>query len=82
MTSNEFTVDQLVRAIRSADTLKELKVMVGPTPEQNEAARSRMEEMDRIWENHGSDMGAWPWSALRRHERLVEEQDEFEAEFC
>lgn len=44
-----FTAEQLIAAIRDADTLVELKRMVGPLQEDNERAKYRVERIEQLW---------------------------------
>lgn len=44
----DLTVEQLIAAIRDAETLVELKRMVGPSEWQNEQAGKRVERIDEL----------------------------------
>lgn len=74
---SNLTAEQLIAAIRDADTLVELKRLVGPSEEDNERARLRSERMDQLW-------GRKDKLSYLEEEVLVEleaEQDRFEREW-
>ena len=50
MSKQALTADELIDAIRSASSLDELLRLVGPSDEENEQARSRLEALDRVSE--------------------------------
>lgn len=77
-----FTVEQLTNAIRTADSLSELKRMVGPTEAQNEQSSKRIAEIDSIGEQYGYNTETMPWHVAERYKRLMAEQDAFEGEYC
>lgn len=92
MEEKELTADQLIDAIRSASSLAELRRLVGPTAEQNEASRNRCNQIEQLYKTYGYEVVGdtdvrvgrwkWPWHAQERLERLEEEQRAYEAEYC
>lgn len=84
--TSTWQVEDWIRAIRNADSLEELLHMVGPTEDENEAAKRRLENMDKIWlrckDQYGFNKSDWPWADRERYERLDREQAEFEAKYC
>lgn len=69
------TADKLIRAIRAATDLQELKQAVGPSDEENEKARLRLERMEKLWKHPGDE-------EKPEYIRLMEEQDAFEADYA
>ncbi len=86
MNTDNWTAEHWKEAIRDADSLSELKHLVGPTDDANEAARVRIEMMDMIWlackDKYGFNRRDWPDAHREKYERLQAEQDEFEAQYC
>ena len=86
MSTENWTAEQWKQAIREADSLNELKHLVGPSDDANEAARLRLELMDNIWlrckDKYGFNRRDWPSLDRENYERLMIEQDEFEAQYC
>ncbi|PHV10896.1 hypothetical protein [Chitinimonas sp. BJB300] len=82
MKKQTFTVDQLLTAIRKAESLDELKYMVGPSDENEALSGQRLARIDRLFNSYGSDMSTWPWHARDTYERLNNEQRDFENTYC
>jgi len=86
MNTDNWTAEHWKEAIRDADSLNELKRLVGPADDDNEAARLRLEAMHLIWlrckDKYGFDRSAWPWVDRENYERLQAEQDAFESDYC
>ena len=77
----DITLEALVEAIRDADSLSELKELIGPSDRQAEAVRQRLSAIDAIWDRHGS-FNAMPPGTLQRYNQLMEEQRVFENKYC
>ena len=73
-----FTVDQLLDAIRGADSLEDLKRMVGPSDQESQKSMERLAKLDAYFEKYGDYGDDWPEHA----KRLMEEQNQFENDFC
>lgn len=80
--TRQHTVESLTQAIRDATSLAELKRMVGPSDEENERARQRVEHIEQMHKDYGPPSHTWPSYALYRHEQLQKQQDEFEAMYA
>lgn len=74
-----FTVDSLVKAIRDADDLGDLKRLVGASEQEIERSAQRIAEIDRLWDKYGTDM---PYHVEIRYKALMQEQDVFESNFA
>ncbi len=79
--NHPLTVEMLVHAIRGASDLGELKRLVGPSPEEEAASKSRLEALDRL--SHACDWGNVAPSqeaqqARERWQQIMAEQTEFE----
>ncbi|OEE38323.1 hypothetical protein A1QO_02790 [Vibrio genomosp. F10 str. ZF-129] len=77
-----FTAEELISAIRSADSLAELKRMVGTTNDLVKQSSDRIAEIDRINDQHGYDIDTMPWQVSERYKTLQAEQDAFESVYC
>jgi len=86
MSTENWTAEQWKQAIRETDNLNELKHLVGPSDDANEAARIRCERIDRIWlrckDRYGFNRNDWPWQERETYEQLMAEQDAFESQYC
>lgn len=81
----QFTVDQLVNAIRNAESLADLQRLVGPSEEESEAARKRLAQMESLtdackWSETCPDNQAH--AARERYKRIECEQRSFENQYC
>lgn len=80
-----FTVDELIEAIRNATDLADLKHMVGPTVGDDERAVQRLEQIDAIWtrceKHYGSDTALWPSHDKEIYDRLMKEQGDYESRY-
>lgn len=79
--NHPLTVEMLVHAIRGATDLAELKRLVGPSPQEQEAAKARTEALDRL--SHACEWGSVTPSveaqqARERWQRIMAEQTEYE----
>lgn len=81
MTKNNFTAEQLIAAIRDAETLIELKRMVGPPQEDNERAKYRVERIEQLWQTNGNVFSWWSQDAKEEYYELDEEQARWETEW-
>lgn len=79
---NDFTAEQLINAIHSADSLEELKRMVGAPQKEIDASAKRIEELDRLFEKYEGDINAMPSHVYARYEKIMNEQDSFESNYC
>lgn len=80
-----FTVERLINAIRSADDLAELKRMVGADDSEQNLAASRITEIDKLWDRYFANAKSEseiPAHIKEKYERLNAEQAAFEAEYC
>ncbi len=82
---NDLTKEDLVLAIRSAESLSELTRLIGPTEEENEQSRMRLERIDELdkrcdWENCSPGIDAIEARAKRR--AVMDQQAEFENKYC
>jgi hypothetical protein len=80
-----FTVEQLINAIRSADDLGELKRMVGADNNASELSSKRITEIDRLWDRYyanAANESDIPIHIKEKYEQLNAEQSAFEAEYC
>jgi len=86
MNTDNWTAEHWKEAIRDADSLSELKHLAGPSNDANEAARVRIEMMDKIWlackDKYGFNRRDWPSLDRENYERLMIEQDAFESDYC
>lgn len=72
----EYTVEQLLTAIRGAGSLDELRRMVGPSEEDSKKSAERLAQLDRYFEQFGAfDDGIWP----ERAKALWDEQERYES---
>lgn len=81
MSKQALTADELIDAIRSASSLDELLRLVGPSDEENEQARSRLQALDRVSEACEWDKACPSPSAMRARERyhsILDAQAEYE----
>ncbi|HHP5493887.1 TPA: hypothetical protein ACSCYS_004294 [Aeromonas veronii] len=74
----EFTVEQLLKAIRDADSLADLKKMVGPAKDAQEESAARLAALDRCYEQYGAYGEHWPEHA----KKLWDAQELYEQENC
>ena len=74
----EFTVEQLIRAIRNASSLEDLKKLVGPGEDAQQANAARLATLDRYYEQYGAYGEHWPEHA----KKLWDEQEMYEQEHC
>lgn len=84
---SEFTAEQLIDAIREADTLEELQRMVGATEYQERLNRQRLAKIDELWErsqkeNWPANIDLWPYPFGERYKQLNQDQAEFENKYC
>ncbi|MYM61605.1 hypothetical protein GTG28_20605 [Vibrio sp. OCN044] len=79
---SEFTVEQLISAIRNADDLSDLKRMVGASEKEWGESSKRLAEIDRIGKKYGYDTDAMPWPDAERYKSLTAEQDAFESQYA
>lgn len=77
-----FSVAVLVQAIRSANTLEELKRLVGPDSDDVQIAKKRVDAIEAIWASNGNNMQAWPPFVRERYDRLTAEQTAYENNHC
>lgn len=80
-----FTVESLINAIRSADDLSELKRMVGADETMQNLAASRIAEIDKLWDRYYANAESEsdiPAHIKDKYERLNAEQSAFEAQYC
>lgn len=71
------TNEQLIKAIRNANTLEDLQHMVEPSKEEIELNRLRLTSLDTYYDKYGSDPNDWPSHA----KNLLEEQRQFEKRY-
>jgi len=77
--------ERLVAAIREGEPLDVLTRMVGPSEEENEAARVRIERMnwlDDHFDVSGSNHDPEHYSAFEEYMELSDTQDAFERRYC
>ncbi|WON78053.1 hypothetical protein [Serratia sp. UGAL515B_01] len=74
----EYTVEQLLSAIRGAESLEELQRMIGPSEEDSQANVARLAKLDRFFEQYGAYSESWPEHA----KSLLAEQNRFESAYC
>lgn len=78
----ELTAENLVRAIQEAESLSELKKLVGPPWREEQDACYRVKTIDHIYERYGNNRGDWPAYIRERMDALEAKQNAFEAEYC
>lgn len=81
----ELEKNQLIDAIRAAESLQELKRLVGPSANEMQNAKNRIARLDDIstacqWENVYP--GAKALQAREQYQRIAQEQGKFEALYC
>lgn len=82
------TSEQLIKAIRKADNLEDLKRMVGPDQNEQAASDQRIQRMDKLWYKHNSDpqtllpVKHWPSVDQEEYIHLRLQQTEFENLYC
>lgn len=83
----EFSKEQLINKIRNANSLTELTRLVGPTQEENERARQRLEKIDRLdkkceWGNKTGTISSAARQAREKRAQIMAEQTKFENKYC
>ena len=69
----------LIDAIRASDaTLKDLRLIVGPPPIENQRAADRIARLDRLSSAYGPDESTWPPHARETQRRIMADQNAFE----
>jgi hypothetical protein len=83
---SEPSSDALVNAIRNAESLGELKRLIGPSQEEEQRSIERLAQIEAKWQAnvkaHGEDPSKWPSQAWDGYNRLMAEQTEFENQYC
>ena len=79
------TAEELVDAIREADSLEELQRMVGASEHENELAKQRLEQLDALspackWDEMCPDYEAQ--QARERWDSIMKVQGEYESRYC
>jgi hypothetical protein len=74
------TLEKLLDAIRAADSLDELKRLIGPSENEKSEAEIRQGQIDAIWAKCGS-FSAMDRGTQARYDRLMAEQNEFESRY-
>lgn len=77
----DITLEALADAVRNADSLTEVRRLVGPSALEEAAARIRLDTMDSIWNKYG-DFDAMPPERLRCYNQLAAKQTLFENMYC
>lgn len=77
----DFTGEQLVDAIRKADTLEELKAMVGATEQDHDEAIKRIEAIDNIYEQYNGRISEMPVITQERYKKLNDAQAAYETKY-
>ena len=81
------TKDDLILAIRNAESLDELKRLVGPTDEENQVAKIRIEKIKSLWDKAeamewGHDPKSWPYPYCDIFIVFDTKQSAFENLYC
>jgi hypothetical protein len=71
-------LQELVSVIRNAETLEEVKRFVGPSEEEKEASRRRINRINILRKTHGLAFSSWPMDAINEFTALDSEQVMFE----
>lgn len=79
--------EQLINKIRNASSLTELTRLVGPSDEENEKARKRLEKIDQLdkkceWENKTGFISNPARQARECRAQIMAEQTKFENKYC
>jgi len=74
---SDLTRDELINLIRKADDLDSLKRMVGPSVDDETAARLRRMAIDMLFQRHGNDTVTWPQAALDVLETFRRQEAEY-----
>ena len=82
-----FTVEELVTAIQEADSLDELKRMVGASEEETRSAECRIQSLDALLlqarkNGWGTDVRLWPEFERDKFNRLNKKQIAFENRYA
>ena len=75
------TAEQLIEAIRQADSLTPLKRLVGPSEQVRVTYEQRLERIEALYEQYGLELLDWPADMLEEYNQLVDEQDKFERQY-
>ncbi|MGQ5525158.1 hypothetical protein ACUHMQ_18110 [Chitinimonas sp. PSY-7] len=67
MNQQNFTADELLTAIRDADSLDELRKMIGHASLARTFVSLHLAALNRLSRTHGPDLGTWPQDALDSH---------------
>lgn len=83
--ADRMTAEELVNAIREADSLEELQRLVGATEQEVELAKQRLEQLDALapackWDEMCPDYEAQ--QARERWDRIMKIQGEYESKYC
>lgn len=83
---SQLTPEQIIQAIREADSLADLKKAIGPTQDEKAAAMRRLENMDSLWSSAekkgwGYDPSRWPYPFNESYLRLSQEQITYENQY-
>lgn len=81
----QLSLESLMDAVRSADSLDELKRLIGPSMEEKEAATKRLAQLDAISEKCEWDSmtpSAEAQNARERYKSVERIQTEYENKYC
>lgn len=82
MAKFESAGELLVNAIRSSESLVDLKHMVGASQEDWDESSNRIAEIDAIGSKYGYDIDVMPWEIAERYKSLTAEQKAFESQYA
>ncbi len=84
---SSLSVEQLLLAIQKADSLEDLKKAIGPSESALEASKRRLSQLDDMWARAlflrwGDEPKNWPYPFNENYQRILQEQNDYENQYC
>ncbi len=81
------STEQLLLAIRKADSIEQLKRLIGPSEADKVEASIRLNHLDNLWakaeqNGWGYEPKNWPYPFNESYQRIHQEQTDYENQYC